>query len=182
MNLLSLSNIIPFSLLLSPTFFITTDFTIKSVVGDPTACLYLTDTYTILGQDSSVTYNGESVTPSTVYTVGQDNYVYLKHGQTAIIGTGANDSKIIPGNTYQVIEDSNDYETYINGSTTDNKDSGILNLTTTSNDNSVNISNVKDSSPMTGGTFKYLPYVIIISVVVIGAIIFILRNKLRKEV
>ncbi|GEM_PF-1244606 len=43
--------------------------------------------YVVSGQDESIVYNGETITPATELVSGTaENYVYLKHGQTARIG------------------------------------------------------------------------------------------------
>ena len=136
--------------------------------------------YTISGQDSKVTYNGSSVTPSTTYTVGSDNYIYLKHGQTVTIGTGASDNKIATGTTYKVIEQNTTgvesvYSTYINGSNSNNKDSGNLTTSSQSSINSVAIVNQYGSAVATGVNSKITPYLMffIISVVtLITAIVY----------
>lgn len=43
-------------------------------------------TYPISGIDSSVTYNGSTISNPTTITHGTSTTIYLKHGQTAIIG------------------------------------------------------------------------------------------------
>ncbi|MBQ3468540.1 MAG: hypothetical protein IJH18_00555 [Bacilli bacterium] len=55
--------------------------------------------YPISGLDSTVTYNGNTVTNPTTITDGTPTTIYLKHGQTAIIGqviSGGNTSDAIP--------------------------------------------------------------------------------------
>ena len=56
--------------------------------------------YPISGVDSTATYNGNTVTNPTTITVGTPTTIYLKHGQTAIIGqvtNGGNTFDVIPG-------------------------------------------------------------------------------------
>lgn len=47
-------------------------------------------TYLISGIDSTVTYNGNTVTNPTTITNGTPTTIYLKHGQTAMIGQATN--------------------------------------------------------------------------------------------
>ena len=75
------------------------------------------DTYAISGQS----YTGTGV--QTVYTVGQTNYVWLKHGETITIGkvtvNGKEIYQVPIGVNYTLTEqDATDYDTYIDGSTT----------------------------------------------------------------
>ena len=44
------------------------------------------DFFDVEGQDATVVYNGETITTSSQLVVGQDNYIYLKHGQSITIG------------------------------------------------------------------------------------------------
>ena len=128
--------------------------------------------YTISGQ--SYTGTGKQ----TTYTVGSDNYIFLKHGETITIGDGASDNKINTGVVYSIQEDANDYETYINGSSSNNKSSGSLTTSTTSNTNTVTIKNVKTQTVTTGIVKTIVPGFMIIILVMIGIIISIIyKNK-----
>ena len=56
--------------------------------------------YPISGIDATVTYNGNTITNPTTITDGTPTTIYLKHGQTAIIGqvtSGGNTFDVIPG-------------------------------------------------------------------------------------
>ncbi|MBQ3435732.1 MAG: hypothetical protein IJH13_01785 [Bacilli bacterium] len=55
-------------------------------------------TYPISGIDATVTYNGNTINNPTTITDGTPTTIYLKHGQTAIIGQVTNG-----GNTFDVI-------------------------------------------------------------------------------
>ena len=55
-------------------------------------------TYSISGLDASASYNGSTVTNPSTITVGTPATIYLKHGQTAIIGQASDG-----GNTIDVI-------------------------------------------------------------------------------
>ena len=137
------------------------------------------DKYTISGQS----YTGAD--KETTYTVkSTDNYAYifLKHGETITIGDGTSDDKLSSGTSYSIEETQNDYETYINGSTSNNKSSGTLTTSTTSNTNTVTIKNVKGEPVQTGVNLKYMPFIIVILVgtlSIIGTIIF--KRKFIKK-
>ncbi|MBQ3435699.1 MAG: hypothetical protein IJH13_01620 [Bacilli bacterium] len=79
-------------------------FTIN-INNDPTTGTYTYPldtsgwTYPITGIDASVTYNGNTINNPTTITVGTPTTIYLKHGQTAIIGqvtSGGNTFDAIP--------------------------------------------------------------------------------------
>ena len=136
-------------------------------------------TLTIAGQDASVKYGTGTVTTSTVYTEGQTNYVYLKHGQTVTIGLNGTAEQIPAGTKFEIKEAPNDYETYINGSTTDNKNTGEK---TASNDPTKNVSsyvNNKESNVLTGVFFNILPFIALIVLAFFGFII--IKRTSRKE-
>ena len=150
------------------------------------------ETYTILGQDTTgVTYNGASVTPSTVYTVGQDNYIYLKHGQSVTIGKKAptrgtgETSEIKSGIAYSFVEDnagdSANYETYINESSTNSKNSGNLETDSDESKNINPILNVYNSDTMTGKFIKSAPYIAILLIAVLGIGFMVVRKIKHKE-
>ena len=149
----------------------TTDyFKVKVIIAGNTG-----DTYTISGQDSSITYGGSQITPSTTYTVGQDNYIYLKHDQKVTIGTGENDDKIPAGIMYQIIEDENTYETYIDESPNNNKDSGQKTTSSTSPINRVDIVNRKDREVPTGAAVKIATKIILVILTTIAVTLVLLK-------
>ena len=87
------------------------------------------DTYRITGQDSTITYNNNQITTSSTYTVGSTNYVYLKGGQTVIIGLSSDEttSEIPEGTTYSIVEqDAEDYATTISGIQGETKTTGNM--------------------------------------------------------
>ena len=143
-------------------------FKVKVIISGSTG-----DTYTISGQS----YTGDG--KQTTYTVGQDNYIFIKHGEEITIGSGASDSKISSGITYRIIEEENDYETTINGSI-NNKDSGNLTTSQSNNINTLSIVNEKESQVPTGVIIKIVPYIIIASLAVIGSIVLINKKNTKK--
>ena len=131
------------------------------------------DTYTISGQS----YTGAD--KQTTYTVGSDNYIYLKHGETITIGKNGNTSEIPKNITYSFEEmDATDYDTYINNSTTESKSSPEL---TTSQTNNNTIKNTYEEPTITGVFLKIAPYILIVAVAAILVIYLVIKNKKEKS-
>ena len=130
------------------------------------------DTYTIGGQ----TKTGAS----TTYTVGQDNYIYLKHGETITIGKNGSTNEIPKNLTYSFEEvEADNYDTYINGSTTKGKTSPSL---TTGQTDTNTLRNVYETETITGIAMKIIPYVLIIVIVALAIVYLIYKkNKEKKE-
>lgn len=139
------------------------------------------DTYTILGQDSTVTYNNNQVSTSSTYTVGNTNYIYLKGGQTVIIGLSSDEttSEILEGTTYYITEqDAQDYATTISGIQGETKTTGNL---TVEEINNVEFLNSKDAAALTGRAFEFTNYLVIFAISVIFGYVFIRRNIKKKK-
>lgn len=148
-------------------------FKVKVIINGETG-----DTYTITGQDSTVNYKGSTITPSTTYRVGEDNYVYLKHGQTITIGNDGTDNQIKSGITYQFIEqDAEEYITSVNSSSTDSKDTGVLTTTSEDNENNNTFLNKYERSTLTGIMVTVLPYIIIVALALGGIAYMIIRSR-----
>lgn len=138
------------------------------------------DNYTILGQDSTVTYNESQITTSSSYTVGNTNYVYLKGGQTVIIGLSSDEttSEIPEGTTYSIVEqDAEDYATTISGIQGETKTTGNL---TIGEINTVEFLNSKDAAALTGRVFENKIYFCIFIIGLIFTIVLI-KNKKNKK-
>ena len=134
------------------------------------------DTYTISGQS----YTGADKV--TTYTVGNNSstnyaYIYLKHNETITIGDNTSDARITPNMTYSIEEDQNDYETYINGSSSNNKSSGTLTTSSATNTNIVTIKNVKGQPVATGIEESYASSIIIIFLVITGIVVIFVLKK-----
>lgn len=132
------------------------------------------DKYVISGQDASVTYKGNTITTSNEYVVGQQNYVYLKAGQTVTIGqTTAGLDQIKVGATYQIVEqEATDYQTYIDGSSTNSKDSGSKTTVAEATGNATTFVNNKDESALTGVLFSIAPFALILAIAMIAIVVF----------
>lgn len=136
------------------------------------------DTYAITGQS----YTGTGV--QSVYTVGQTNYVWLKHNETVTIGKTTVNSKDVyqlPVDVdYALTEqDATDYKTYIDASTTDNKatsgkktaeldvdaQSGAVSIPAA---NKTSFKNNKESDVITGIFISILPFVVLVAMAAAG--------------
>ena len=138
------------------------------------------DTYRITGQDSTITYNNNQITTSSTYTVGSTNYVYLKGGQTVIIGLSSDEttSEIPEGTTYSIVEqDAEDYATTISGIQGETKTTGNM---TVGEINTIEFLNSKDAAALTGGVFEITNYVIIF-VISMTSVYFIIKRAIKKK-
>ncbi len=128
----------------------------------------------IKNQDSSVIYNGEEIITSSIYNGNVDNYIYLKHGQSVTIGSS--DKNQIPAGLSYVIEemDHENYKTYINETTTDNKLLEVSMLSNIDSENIQNFTNNYESVTFTGIFTNIVPYLILLFV---GIVFFILTRK-----
>ena len=80
------------------------------------------DVFTVTGQDAEINYGGETIVTAPEIVAGQDNYVYLKHGQNVTIGSKDGLNELPIGLTYTIEElDATDYETLIDGNVDEDK-------------------------------------------------------------
>lgn len=129
------------------------------------------DTYTILG-DHSV--NGTTTVNSSSYTVGTTTTIYLKHGQSVTIGLTSGGAYEIPvGETYTVTENGAlEYSTYIDGGSNNSKT--LTKTTVDPTDPDFNANNVcsfvnnYQSDVLTGIFVNVLPFIILISLAIVG--------------
>ena len=132
------------------------------------------DIYTIAGQDAEVEYGGETILTQSVYIVGQENYVYLKHGQTATIGVNGELNELPIGVQYSVQElDATDYETLIDGEVDEDKgtdfktvqadlagDASEDEIAAYKESNMTDFKNKKEANVLTGVMLSVLPFAI----------------------
>lgn len=153
---------------------------------------------------STINYNDQEVTRSLSYSCGEDNYVYLKHNEVVTIGLSNNSGEIKNNTRYSFIElDATNYDTYINGSTTNSKDSGELFtisapipsgtsnangkdvkpvfLATSVDDNYNRIINDYTAPTLTGIFLKIAPYVMIIVISMLLVVYLAYRNNKNKK-
>ncbi|MBR0133847.1 hypothetical protein IJM16_01105 [Candidatus Saccharibacteria bacterium] len=104
-----------------------------------------------------------------------DTIVYIKHNETITIGRNNNINEIPLGSTFKAEEQgATDYETFIDGSTTNSKTSAMKTLvdagaSTFNTANRINIVNHKETPPRTGVVFSILPFIIIALIGIFGA-------------
>ena len=144
------------------------------------------DVYTILGMDSSITYDGKTISTPTTYVVSEcppcdSNYldIYLRHDQEVTIGlTSSGLGEMGIDVKYSLTKQgARGWKTYINER-----------LTSTTNDlytsvdpiiNIVNVVNERDFDvPITGLFVDILPFIIL---VVLGIVLIIVFKKVNKD-
>ena len=137
------------------------------------------DTYTV---STSSTCSGN---PDEI-TAGTDTYIYLKHEDAITIGSNNGTDQLPIGAGYSVIEeDATDYETYIDGSTTNSKGPATK-TTVATDDSSYSSSNVttfvnnKEIDPKTGVMLSILPFALIAILGTIGAF-YVVKTKKANQ-
>ncbi len=144
-------------------------FKFKITINDDTL-----ENVVIKNQDASVLYNGEEVITSSTYNPNEDNYIYLKHGQSVTIGDGES-PQIKAGTSYTIEEvDHENYKTYINNSTDDNKLLSVEKLSHISEENINEFVNNYEGITFTGVVSNIFPYLIL---VLMGLVLFVLTRK-----
>ncbi len=143
------------------------------------------DEYTITGQDESVTYNGETITPVSTFVIGESGVeVYMRHGQTITIGHGEDGLDEVPINAEYVIEEigAEDYMTTVDGSagkiTSTKRAAVLLEDDSLPDANQTIFVNHKESAVMTGITLAIIPAAILIVAMFTGAVIV---RKVKKD-
>ena len=181
-------------------------------------------TYPISGIDATATYNGSTISNPTSITEGTPTTIYLKHGQTAIIGqvtSGGSSFDAIPygecrttdsggggkaydytttprikpltyidnlycyGSYFTIEEDPDDYDASFSvngGSSTSGyyvPATGVSNMDTDSTTATVDFSNTKEMSIVTGLVTIVLPYLLMIGIAIGG--VFLFRYLRRKK-
>lgn len=142
--------------------------------------------YTISGQDEVVFYDQNAISPLFKYTVGNENYVYLKHGQTITIGLDDNVNELPIGTHYVITEvGAEDYATYIDGSETEGKIASEK-IAKASYDldypsqNTTHYVNFKESAVMTGVSSLLWPFVGLGLIGLFGFGAYWMLNKRKK--
>ena len=132
------------------------------------------DVFTVSGQDAEVNYNGETISTATTLVAGRDNYIYLKHGQTAVIGNKDGLNELPIGLQYSIEElDAVDYETSIDGALDEDKatdtktvsadlgaDASDDEIAEYKKSNTTAYVNKKEASVLTGVMLSILPFVV----------------------
>ena len=131
------------------------------------------DSYTISGQSKSGAPTACTIASGATSCTAT---LQLKHNETATISGVRNNA------TYSFSESTaapySNYSTYYNGSTTNSKTSG--NLTASAATNSNTVKNTYSASALTGIVTRYLPYVLVTVIAIVGIVFIALRNS-RKD-
>ena len=132
------------------------------------------DNIVIKNQDAVVTYNGEEIITSSTYDPTGDNYIYLKHDQSVTIGEGQM-PQLLSGVSYTIEEvDHENYKTYINDSTEDNKLLQVEKLSHISEENINDFVNNYEAVTFTGIIVNIMPYLLLL---LVGITLFVLTRK-----
>ncbi len=141
------------------------------------------DVFTVFGQDNTVDYGGESIaTTNTVTIDGEDDFIYLKHGQTVYIGYDGENDQLPVGLKYSLVEvDANGYVQYVDGVTGDTSRKKTISATENALSNKVAFLNHKEGNVLTGIVISVAPYVLAIGVVsALMIVVFSNKKKQRK--
>ena len=141
------------------------------------------DVFTVYGQDAVVNYGGSTVaTVNTVTIDDTDDYIYLKHGQTVLIGYDGENDELPIGVTYSLVEvDANGYVQYVDNVAGNTSETKTVEADVTSASNRVDFLNHKEGNVLTGIIINTMPY--LLAVVTIGTILAIgcvYKRKQRK--
>ena len=124
------------------------------------------DVLTIDGQDSVVRFGGQTISTSTEFTVGESNFVYLKHGQTATIGKNGDQSELPIGLQYNIMEiDLNGYVQYADSILSNISETKAITVDPTDDANKVDFLNYKEGSILTGIAMTIWPYALATGVI-----------------
>lgn len=130
--------------------------------------------FTILGQDATVEYDGQTINTSNKYRSGYVNYIYLKHGQEATIVVKSLKNKDYIDKIYTITQiDGDDYETRV--SNVVNKTAGPYQLQDDAS--TVGFVNFKEVAPNTFVNITYIPFVWLGIISLLGLLFIIVRHK-----
>jgi len=138
------------------------------------------DVFTVTGQDTMVSYGGENIATSNKITVGGDDYIYLKHGQTVYIGANGEKNELPIDIKYSLEEvDANGYVQYVDGVAGNTSRKKTISALENAVNNKVAFLNHKEGNVLTGVMIDVLPYILAIGVA--GAIAVICLKKKSKQ-
>ena len=141
------------------------------------------DVFSVYGQSDVVNYGGESITTSSAITIDADeDYIYLKDGQTVWIGFDGDKEELPIGLRYSLEEvDNNGYVQYVDGVAGSLSETKTVVADEESLSNVVEFLNHKEGSILTGIVINVMPYVFAVAFTGIAlAIIHTNRKKQRK--
>ncbi len=155
--------------------------------------------YTILGQDTKVTFDGKSVTPDQTYTIrgdgslyldknapqlrrimagGDTNYVdiYMKESQTVTIGYDGKNGQIPVGTNYRIYKmEALKWDTHVDGKHA--TASSVKTVSINPRENATVFVHSRDIDiPITGLFIDHWPILLLLAITILG-IVFIKRMK-----
>ncbi len=140
------------------------------------------DKFVVSGQDAEVNYGGETIATSDEYRAGESNVIYLKHGQTAIIGVSGDLYQLPINVTYAVNEVAKaDYVTYADGVQRNGVSERVIAAVQDGElaaANKVAFVNHKEASVLTGITMTIVP---LMTVAVVILTTYVITRKLHKK-
>ena len=166
-----------------------TDEYFKFRIDFPTA--RLGDVFSITGQDTVVEYGGQSIQTQRYYTVGEENFVYLKHGQSVQIGNNG-ENELPLGLEYSITElDADSYSTYVDGDMSVSTKQSRAKQTASeyggnpsgmsfSAENVTSFDNMRNGSVATGVSTMVLPFVGIAIIGIAGVCVYWAISKKKN--
>ena len=137
------------------------------------------DQYIITGQDPQVTFKGETIDTQTIYTVGEENYIYLRAGQTVTIGKVSDDiDQIRIGANYTVKLVDREDDGYTPSVDGDDTDTISGNTATNPKTNTVNFVNRK-GFVLPKFIIKIVPFLLIILLTAVAT--YMIKKNHRQE-
>ncbi len=141
------------------------------------------DRYVISGQDETIIYNGETISTQNEFIAGEENIIYLKHGQTAYIGIAGDLYQIRHATDFSFSEDVSDgYTVMLNDRVGVSAGSSVAALAREGEglptNNIVSFVNHKESAVMTGISTAIIP-ITILAFISVGS--FVIARKLRNN-
>ena len=157
--------------------------TVKGSLANPNE--YFKYSVTVTPSGGSPTYGGQAVSTSSKCTVSSSGScvatIYLKHGQTATVGSNGTLSQLPRGKTFSVSQDTGtsapkDYTTTVNNGSGTSINSEPLNTATKSAD----FINTKSGGTVPSGVFlKMFPFVLLLVLSIVGIILIRRTPKLE---
>ncbi|MBQ6477145.1 MAG: hypothetical protein IJI43_01770 [Bacilli bacterium] len=137
------------------------------------------DQYIIKGQDPQVTFKGKTITTKSIYTVGEENYIYLKAGQSVTIGRANDDlDQIKIGTKYRVtLVERDDYKPYIDGDESDSTDKTAGSNPKTNTIHFVN----RKGMVLPDFVTKIVPLALLIILIIVSAYVIIKNRNIEEE-
>ena len=137
--------------------------------------------YDITGQDENVIFEGENIKTISSFEITENEnsfFIYLKHGQTAVLGyTDEIGPQIAAGTEFSVeVKQARKYQTLINDVITRNSEGTILYKYA----KLVIVNSTDYDVALTGVFFNLLPYILLLSISIVSLSILAYK-KIKKD-